>query len=88
MVNFGNKKGERALVDFVNALGKLNGLELCAIARMLDVKLEKALTDEKSNKREMRDGQDIIAEMVCAYSRLNRRQRRNLMSIITSAGGK
>lgn len=83
MINLNGKKGISQIENFVNVLSKLNPLELCAAAKMLGVALTADNLD--TQKPEMRDGQDIVHDMVAAYSALNRHQRRNLMAILGDA---
>ena len=47
----------------------------------------RTMTDEKdeNGKAIMRDGQDIVADMLNNYAALNRNQRRNLLKIIKAA---
>lgn len=79
-----NKRGKKQIEKFVGALSKLNPLELLAISKMLGVSLKQENLD--SGEQEMRDGQDITYDIVNAFARLNRYQRRNILAIIQEAG--
>ena len=70
--------------DFIRAIAKLSADQLVGVARVLGVKL---MTDEKdeNGKAIMRDGQDIVNDMLNNYAALNRNQRRNLLKIIKAA---
>lgn len=70
--------------DFIIALGKLAPEELIGTARVLGVKI---MSDEKDEKGKfiMRDGQEIVLDMLNAYAALNRKQRRNLLKIVKAA---
>lgn len=70
--------------DFIRAIAKLSADQLIGVARVLNVNL---MTDEKdeNGKAIMRDGQDIVADMLNNYAALNRNQRRNLLKIIKAA---
>lgn len=70
--------------DFIRALGKLAPDQLIGTARVLGVKL---MTDEKdeNDKPIMRDGKDIVNDILNNYAALNRNQRRNLLKIVKAA---
>ncbi len=70
--------------DFIIALAKLAPEELIGTARVLGVKI---ISDEKDEKGKfiMRDGQEIVLDMLNAYAALNRKQRRNLLKIVKAA---
>ena len=70
--------------DFIIALSKLAPEELIGTARVLGVKI---MSDEKDEKGKfiMRDGKEIILDMLNAYAALNRKQRRNLLRIVKAA---
>lgn len=70
--------------DFIIALSKLAPEELIGTARVLGVKI---MSDEKDEKGKfiMRDGKEIVLDMLNAYAALNRKQRRNLLKIVKAA---
>lgn len=70
--------------DFIIALSKLAPDQLVGTARVLGVNI---MTDEKDEKGnyQVRDGQEIVTDMINAYSALNRKQRRNLLKIVKAA---
>ena len=70
--------------DFILALSKLAPDQLVGTARVLGVSI---MTDEKDEKGnyQVRDGVDIINDMMNAYAALNRKQRRNLLKIVKAA---
>jgi len=70
--------------DFIIALSKLTPDQLVGTARVLGVNI---MTDEKDEKGnyQVRDGQEIVTDMINSYSALNRKQRRNLLKIVKAA---
>lgn len=73
--------------EFSNALLRISPQELLGVAHFLGVKL---YTEEKDDQDHPipKDGALIIGEVLSKYETLNRKVRRELLSIVKSAGGK
>jgi len=68
--------------DFVNALFKLNGDELCALSKFLGVRLLTDDVDPETHKAIPREGADIIDDIIVHYSELGRMDRRWLLKYL------
>lgn len=73
--------------EFSNALLRISPQELLGVAHFLGVKLYTEEKDEQDHPIP-KDGLIIIGEILSKYETLNRKVRRELLSIVKSAGGK
>lgn len=73
--------------DFVRALVALPPEQIIGVARVLNVKIIKDEFEEVDGKKtpKMRDGQEILLDILNEYAKLNRKQRRNLLKIVKAA---
>lgn len=73
--------------DFVRALVALPPEEVLGCARVLNVQILSNEFEEKDGKKQpkMRDGIEIINDILDKYAKLNRKQRRNMLKIVKAA---
>lgn len=73
--------------DFVRALVALPPEEVLGCARVLNVQILSNEFEEKDGKKQpkMRDGIEIINDILDKYAKLNRKQRRTMLKIVKAA---
>lgn len=72
--------------EFIKYLGKLNMEEFVGVARLMNINLYAECGPSKNDcNLDIKDGEQIIEEMVNKFMGYNRVRRRNLLTIIRSA---
>lgn len=85
MISLKDKGFEEQLTKFITALAKLDGAQICGVARIMGVVTD--YQEEEGGKRILRDGNDVVRDMVKTYLGLGRVQRRRLLALMKKAGG-
>jgi hypothetical protein len=85
MISLKDKSFEEQLTKFITSLAKLDGAQICGVARIMSVVTD--YQEEEGGKRILRDGNDVVRDMVKTYLGLGRVQRRRLLALMKKAGG-
>lgn len=68
--------------DFVKLMMKMTPEQLCALSKILGVKLLTDQIDSDTKKAIPRDGADIIEDCIDEFARLGRKERRWLLKFL------
>lgn len=68
---------EKGLIEFVDLISRLNAIEFLGILKLLEVPL---LDDKNENKE--REFHELVSDMIDRFITLNRKQRREIVSIL------